>query len=88
MTSDGRGTVRGPRAEPRCPVCGLPVGTVITRRKTLGAFVPSWGPGPCRNAECAAFAEPPARALHPAGRHPAGRAGRPEGDPGARSGAV
>ncbi|MFJ3926886.1 hypothetical protein [Streptomyces sp. NPDC090022] len=39
-----------------CPVCGRPVGTVVWRRKVLGAFVPAWGPGPCRNPDCSAFA--------------------------------
>ncbi|MFF0831675.1 MULTISPECIES: hypothetical protein [unclassified Streptomyces] len=37
-----------------CPVCGQPVDTVVGRYKTLGAWVPKWGPGPCRNADCAA----------------------------------
>lgn len=26
--------------------------TVIRRHKTLGAWVPVWGPGPCRNPAC------------------------------------
>ncbi|MFC7304895.1 hypothetical protein ACFQVC_11775 [Streptomyces monticola] len=47
------------RAEPRqaghvCPVCKQPVETVIKRRKVLGAYVPTWGPGPCRHADCSA----------------------------------
>ncbi|ANW18212.1 hypothetical protein [Streptomyces clavuligerus] len=83
MGSEGRGTTRGTQAEHRCPVCGQPVATVITRRKTLGAFVPSWGPGPCRNTRCAAFAGPPVRAAAGPARHGAGGRGRPEGDPGA-----
>ncbi|MFE6131079.1 hypothetical protein ACFQ6Q_22915 [Streptomyces sp. NPDC056437] len=41
------------------------------RRKTLGAYVPFWGPGPCRNPDCAQSAEsggerpgdPPGRAV-------------------------
>ncbi|QES50100.1 hypothetical protein DEJ50_21995 [Streptomyces venezuelae] len=37
-----------------CPACGRPVETVIRRRKVLGAFVPEWGPGPCRNPDCTA----------------------------------
>ncbi|MER6069901.1 hypothetical protein ABT187_13830 [Streptomyces sp. NPDC001817] len=41
-----------------CPVCGQPVGKVVGRRKTLGAWVPVWGPGPCRNPGCAACREP------------------------------
>ncbi|MET8560474.1 hypothetical protein ABZV75_07610 [Streptomyces flaveolus] len=40
-----------------CPVCGQPVETVVKRHKTLGAWVPVWGPGPCRNPDCAAYAE-------------------------------
>ncbi|WP_086724216.1 hypothetical protein [Streptomyces carpinensis] len=35
-----------------CPVCGQPVEAVVRRRKTLGAWVPVWEPGPCRNPEC------------------------------------
>ncbi|MET8767456.1 hypothetical protein [Streptomyces sp. NPDC004658] len=41
-----------------CPVCGQPVETVVKRHKTLGAWVPVWGPGPCRDPGCAAYAEP------------------------------
>jgi hypothetical protein len=40
-----------------CPVCGQPVETVVRRHKTLGAWVPVWVPGPCRNPECEAYAE-------------------------------
>ncbi|MFJ4581467.1 hypothetical protein [Streptomyces echinatus] len=39
-----------------CPVCGQPVETVVKRHKTLGAWVPVWAPGPCRNPGCAASA--------------------------------
>ncbi|MFF3242758.1 hypothetical protein ACFYWY_03250 [Streptomyces sp. NPDC002870] len=53
MGSQGRETVRSPQVEHRCPACGEPVGTVIKRRKTLGAYVPVWEPGPCRNPDCA-----------------------------------
>lgn len=53
MGSEGRRTVRSPQGEYVCPTCGQPVGTAIKRRKTLGAFVPTWGPGPCRNPACA-----------------------------------
>ncbi|MFF4577251.1 hypothetical protein [Streptomyces sp. NPDC001389] len=35
-----------------CPACGKPVETVVRRRKSLGIFIPEWGPGPCRNADC------------------------------------
>ncbi|WP_405882398.1 hypothetical protein OG762_29660 [Streptomyces sp. NBC_01136] len=41
-----------------CPVCKQPVATVVRRHKTLGAFVPVWGPGPCRNPKCEAYADP------------------------------
>ncbi|GAA2244056.1 hypothetical protein GCM10010145_08530 [Streptomyces ruber] len=44
--------------EQACPVCGQPVAMVVRRRKTLGAFVPVWGPGDCRNPECGAHTEP------------------------------
>ncbi|WEH15369.1 hypothetical protein [Streptomyces sp. VNUA24] len=40
-----------------CPVCGQPVATVVRRHKTLGAWVPVWSPGPCRNHECAAYVD-------------------------------
>ena len=29
--------------------------TVVKRHKTLGAWVPVWLPGPCRNPECEAY---------------------------------
>ncbi|GGX83826.1 hypothetical protein [Streptomyces anandii] len=38
--------------EHRCPTCGQPVETVVRRHKTLGAWVPVWEPGPCRNPRC------------------------------------
>ncbi|KMS73717.1 hypothetical protein ACM01_16895 [Streptomyces viridochromogenes] len=40
-----------------CPDCGQPVETVVKRHKTLGAWVPTWVAGPCRNPECDAYAE-------------------------------
>ncbi|MFG2682842.1 hypothetical protein [Streptomyces sp. NPDC048392] len=40
-----------------CPVCGQPVEAVVRRHKTLGAWVPAWVPGPCRNPECGAGPE-------------------------------
>jgi len=40
-----------------CPVCGQPVETVVGRYKTLGAWVPKWGPGPCHNPDCASRGE-------------------------------
>ncbi|MFC8388477.1 MULTISPECIES: hypothetical protein [unclassified Streptomyces] len=38
--------------QPVCPVCGQPVETVVRRHKTLGAWVPVWTHGPCRNPGC------------------------------------
>ncbi|WP_128434583.1 hypothetical protein [Streptomyces cyaneus] len=40
-----------------CPDCGQPVDTVVRRHKTLGAWVPTWVAGPCRNPECSAYSE-------------------------------
>ena len=40
-----------------CPVCGQPVETVVKRHKTLGAWVPKWVLGPCRNPACEGYAE-------------------------------
>lgn len=40
-----------------CPVCKQAVDMVVRRHKTLGVFVPLWGPGPCRNPDCAAYEE-------------------------------
>jgi hypothetical protein len=47
-----------------CPVCGQPVDTVVRRHKTLGAWVPVWVAGPCRNRECPAYAEGGAHSAH------------------------
>nr|WP_262505162.1 phage terminase large subunit family protein [Streptomyces sp. TRM68367] len=38
-----------------CPACGQPVETVVRRHKTLGAWVPVWVAGPCRNPKCEAY---------------------------------
>ena len=38
-----------------CPVCGKAVEQVVRRHKTLGAWVPVWVAGPCRNPECEAY---------------------------------
>lgn len=43
------------REEHTCPDCGQPVATVVQRYKTLGAWVPKWVAGPCRNPECEAY---------------------------------
>ncbi|GAA3905159.1 hypothetical protein GCM10022244_14140 [Streptomyces gulbargensis] len=49
-----------------CPVCKQTVDTVVKRRhKTLGAFVPEWGPGPCRNVDCPEYLEEPPPAPKP-----------------------
>ncbi|MFE0251860.1 hypothetical protein [Streptomyces sp. NPDC059010] len=40
-----------------CPFCGQPVDTVVKRHKTLGAWVPTWVGGPCRNPDCEAYVE-------------------------------
>ncbi|MER7347775.1 hypothetical protein ABT390_20480 [Streptomyces aurantiacus] len=56
MGSDGRRSGPRPQSEPVCERCGRPVGTAIKRRKVLGAYVPVWGPAPCRNPECDACA--------------------------------
>lgn len=56
MGSDGRRSGPRPQSEPVCEHCGRPVGTAIKRRKVLGAYVPVWGPAPCRNPECEACA--------------------------------
>lgn len=36
--------------------------TVVRRYKTLGAWVPKWVAGPCRNTECEAYVDPEADA--------------------------
>ncbi|QNE76364.1 hypothetical protein F0344_18580 [Streptomyces finlayi] len=40
------------RTEFTCRVCKQPVEATLTRRKTLGIFVPVWEPGPCKNPDC------------------------------------
>ncbi|MEU6544151.1 hypothetical protein [Streptomyces sp. NPDC046859] len=63
-----------------CPDCGQPVETVVRRHKTLGAWVPTWVAGPCRNPDCAAH--PPEAAEHhhdqPAPPGQPAPSGRPE----------
>lgn len=46
-----------------CPACGESVDMVAGRRKTLGAWVPVWKPGPCHNPACA-------RSVTPMPQHP------------------
>lgn len=36
--------------------------TVVRRYKTLGAWVPKWVAGPCRNTACEAYVDPAAEA--------------------------
>ncbi|QDY78963.1 hypothetical protein [Streptomyces qinzhouensis] len=55
MGSAARRTVHSPQTAFRCPECGERVDTVMRRHKTLGAFVPVWGPGPCRNPDCSEY---------------------------------
>ncbi|MEU5886183.1 hypothetical protein ABZ835_05015 [Streptomyces sp. NPDC047461] len=40
-----------------CPACGQSVETVVKRHKTLGAWVPVWVAGRCRNPKCETYAE-------------------------------
>ncbi|NEB05535.1 hypothetical protein [Streptomyces sp. SID13726] len=56
-----------------CPSCGQPVETVVRRHKTLGAWVPVWVAGPCRNQECAACADGQAESGEGHGGEPATR---------------
>ncbi|AIS00475.1 hypothetical protein [Streptomyces glaucescens] len=75
-----------------CPVCGQPVETVVRRHKTLGAWVPTWVAGSCRNPRCEVSArgdagtERPGRSAAPApsareARH-TGPAREPDAGPG------
>lgn len=38
-----------------CPACKQSVPAAVHRHKTLGVFVPVWGPGACQNRDCADF---------------------------------
>ncbi|AWZ07185.1 hypothetical protein DRB96_40250 [Streptomyces sp. ICC1] len=50
----------GPQGALVCPVCKHTVPTAVQRRhKTLGVFVPVWGPGPCHNPDCPEYLENP-----------------------------
>ncbi|GGO33847.1 hypothetical protein GCM10012286_01950 [Streptomyces lasiicapitis] len=70
MGSDGRRSGPRPQSEPTCEHCGRPVGTAIKRRKVLGAYVPVWGPAPCRNPECdACVADEPDQKSRPGRGH-------------------
>jgi hypothetical protein len=67
-----------------CPSCGQQVETVVRRHKTLGAWVPAWVPGPCRNPRCEAHpaqaaesTEAPKGTTGVRGTAPAGPGARP-----------
>lgn len=47
--------------------------TVVKRHKTLGAWVPVWVAGPCRNPKCEAYVEEGAEAGEEARRKKPGR---------------
>lgn len=47
-----------------CPTCQQSVPAAVHRHKTLGVFVPVWGPGPCQNRDC------PDYRLDPRHKHP------------------
>ena len=64
-----------------CPACRQPVTTTVVRRhKTLGAFVPVWGPGPCHNPECEAYVGEPRSGVR-ASRPVRGTGSAPGGEP-------
>jgi hypothetical protein len=69
-----------------CPVCGQPVATVVRRHKTLGAWVPVWSPGPCRNHECAAYVDEAVEAEEAAAEKPRAVARRTHGSHGTHGG--
>ncbi|GHF62690.1 hypothetical protein GCM10018783_34860 [Streptomyces griseosporeus] len=69
------------REEHVCPVCGQPVETVVRRHKTLGAWVPVWAPGPCRNPGCAAYGTPAAEEHGRAGSAVGNKSAAPPGEP-------
>lgn len=48
-----------------CPTCKKSVPTGIHRHKTLGVFVPVWGPGACQNRDCPDFRLDPSHRKHP-----------------------
>ena len=86
MGSQGREILHDPQAEHVCPACGQPVVTVVKRHKTLGTFVPLWGPGPCHNPACPQSVD--TEGEHPGGQpdtehtdEPGGQAGDEPGAP-------
>ncbi|MGC9543036.1 hypothetical protein [Streptomyces sp. UG1] len=64
-----------------CPVCGQPVDTVVKRHKTLGAWVPTWVGGPCKNPDCEAYAEEGAEQEEKRERHGTSKPGTPTAKP-------
>ncbi|MER5533842.1 hypothetical protein [Streptomyces mirabilis] len=73
-----------------CPACRQPVTTVVRRHKTLGVFVPVWGPGPCHNPECEMYVGEPGAGVGAGsggGAGPGGGAGsRPVPETGSETG--
>ncbi len=59
-----------------CPTCKTSLPPAVHRHKTLGVFVPEWGPGPCQNRDCPDFRLDPAARVH---RHDEARPRRDEG---------
>nr|WP_280880749.1 hypothetical protein [Streptomyces pseudovenezuelae] len=55
-----------------CPACGQPVETVVRRHKTLGAWVPRWVAGPCKNPKCETYVGGDAAPGGEPGKSPAG----------------
>ncbi|MEU2425242.1 hypothetical protein ABZ619_30200 [Streptomyces sp. NPDC007851] len=61
-----------------CPVCGQAVKSVVRRHKTLGAWVPVWGPGACRNPECSEYTGSPRAPRRSPARPRPQRSGQPQ----------
>ncbi|MFJ8546402.1 hypothetical protein ACIRFH_31255 [Streptomyces sp. NPDC093586] len=50
----------GPRGVLMCPACKKRVDSIVRgRHKTLGIYVPVWGPGACHNPDCPEYVEAP-----------------------------
>jgi hypothetical protein len=50
----------GPQGTVVCPACTRPLRMTVKRRhKTLGVFVPVWGPGPCHTPDCPEYLKEP-----------------------------
>jgi tellurite resistance protein TerC len=49
-----------------CPTCMQSVPAAVHRHKTLGVFVPLWGPSACQNRDCPDFRLDPRRKRPPA----------------------